>query len=66
MNYINWEQLYSKYKGQWIALEDDEETLIASGKTMKEALEKARQQGHANPIITYMPPELVSFAGYEV
>ncbi len=66
MKAINWKNIREKYKGQWVALEDDETTVIASGQTMKEALEEAREQGHAEPIVAFMPRELVSFAGYEV
>jgi len=66
MKAINWKNMREKYKGQWVALEDDETTVIASGRTMKEAWRKAQEQGHSEPILAFMPRELVSFAGYEV
>ena len=66
MKAINWEKIREKYKGQWVALEDDEVTVIASGRSVKDVLEKARGEGHAEPIVAFMPRELVSFAGYEI
>ncbi len=66
MKAINWENIREKYKGQWVALEDDEQTVIASGRSVKDVLEKAKGRGHEEPIVAFMPRELVSFAGYEV
>ena len=66
MKAINWENIREKYKGQWVALEDDEVTVIASGRSVKDVLEKAREEGYTEPIVAFMPRELVSFAGYEI
>ena len=66
MKAINWENIREKYKGQWVALEDDEVTVVASGRSVREVLEKAKEEGHAEPIVAFMPRELVSFAGYEI
>ena len=66
MKAINWEKIREKYKGQWVALEDDEETVIASGRSVQDVLEKARGMGYTEPIVAFMPWELVSFAGYEI
>lgn len=63
MNSLNWSSLYEKYKGLWVALEQDEETVIAAGATAKEALEKAKQKGTENPILARMPEELIAFIG---
>jgi predicted RNase H-like HicB family nuclease len=40
----DWTKIYTKYKGLWVALAADEETVISSGKTAKEALEKAQRK----------------------
>ena len=66
MKAINWEKIREKYKGQWVALEDDEETVITSGQSVQDVLEKAKGRGHVEPIVVFMPRELVSFAGYEI
>jgi hypothetical protein len=60
---IDWTKIYKKYKGLWVALKDDEKTVIASGKTVKETLEKARKKGFDKPILTHMPEELVTYVG---
>ena len=48
----------------FLALEDDEETVIAAGKTAKEAWEKARAKGYERPILTHMPAKLVPYVGF--
>lgn len=60
---IDWTKIYTRYKGRWVALQDDEETVIGSGKTAKEALEQARMKGYATPILTRMPEKLVTYVG---
>jgi Family of unknown function (DUF5678) len=39
----DWSKIYQKYKGLWVALKDDEETVVGSGATLKEAIEKAKK-----------------------
>ena len=63
---IDWSKIYKKYKGLWVALKDDEVTVISSGKTLKEAADKAKQKGYAQPIMTRMPDELMTFIGNEI
>jgi predicted RNase H-like HicB family nuclease len=41
---IDWSKIYKKYKGLWVALKNDEKTVVASGKTAKEALNTAREK----------------------
>lgn len=61
---INWTKIYKKYRGLWVALEDDERTVIASGKTAKEAWTKAQDKGFKKPILTRMPEKLVTYVGF--
>jgi hypothetical protein len=63
MRAINWTNIYKKYRGLWVALKQDEKTVISSGKTLKEALESARGKGYENPIMTRMPQNLSAFVG---
>lgn len=49
-----------------MALKDDELTVVASGKTAKEAWEKAQQKGYKKPILTRMPEKLVTYVGFSV
>jgi hypothetical protein len=66
---IDWTKLYEKYKGFWVALSDaDNETMVGSGETAKEALDQAHRNGFSNAAITFVPKEMITFAGtvYEV
>ena len=60
---IDWSKLFKKYRGFWIALKDDEKSVVASGKTAKEAWEKARKKGYTKPILTQMPEKLITYIG---
>lgn len=61
---IDWTKIYKKYKGLWVALKDDEKTVVGSGKTAKKALEDAQKKGFKNPILTHMPERLVTYVGF--
>ncbi|MDA2921648.1 DUF5678 domain-containing protein [Patescibacteria group bacterium AH-259-L07] len=61
---IDWTKIYKKYKGLWVALEDDEKTVVSSGKTAKEAWEKAQKKGYKMPILTKMPERLIPYVGF--
>ena len=60
---INWTKLFNKHKGKWVALKDDEVTVVGSGKTIKMALAAARKKGHENPILFRVPTKLVLRVG---
>ena len=60
---IDWTKIYKTYKGLWVALENDETTVVASGKTAKEAWNKAQDKGYLKPILTRMPDELTTYIG---
>ncbi|HEX3151419.1 MAG TPA: DUF5678 domain-containing protein [Gemmataceae bacterium] len=60
---IEWSAIYRRFKGRWVALKDDEKTVIASGKTAREAMEMAKQKGHRLPIIARMPDRLSPYIG---
>lgn len=63
---INWTNIYKKYKGLWVALKEDEKTVIASGTTAKIAWNKAQKKGFEKPILARMPSKLVSYVGFGV
>ncbi len=60
---IDWTNIYKKYKGLWIALKDDEKTVLASGKTAQSVWDKARRLGYDKPILTRFPSKLTSYVG---
>lgn len=60
---IDWSKIYKQYHGLWVALKSDEHTVVASGKTAKEAWDLAHEKGYEKPILTRMPDELVTYVG---
>jgi len=60
---IDWTKIYRKYKGLWVALLDDEKTVVGSGKTLGEALKKAAKKGYKNPIVMRVPTEIIPYVG---
>jgi hypothetical protein len=63
MSAKDWTEIQKKFKGQWVALAEDEETVLASGTTAREAWDSARAKGHTKPILTRMPEKLVTYVG---
>jgi len=59
----DWTNIYKKYKGLWVALADDEETVLGVGKTVKEALLQARKKSGKTPFLTRMPETLSAYVG---
>ena len=62
MKAIDWTHL-TKYKGLWVGLKDDEVTVVASGKTLDEVLDKAQKNGYPNPILYKVPLKEMYFVG---
>ena len=60
---IDWTNIQKKFKGLWVALAGNEKTVLASGKTAKEAWSKAQGKGHKKPILSYMPKKLTTYVG---
>ena len=60
---LDWTKIYEKYKGLWVALLDDEVTVVASGRTAKEAWEKAQEKGYKKPIMFRVPTEIILHIG---
>ena len=63
MKAIDWSHLYKDYKGRWVALADDEVTVISSGMSLEEAAKKAEEKGFKNPIFYSVPKKLTYFVG---
>lgn len=61
---VDWSKIYQQYKGLWVALKEDEETVVGSGQTAREAMEQAKESGYPRPILTRMPEELVTYVGF--
>ena len=59
----DWTQLSKKYQGQWVALAADEETVLGYGKTVQEAVAKAKEKSSATPFLTRMPEKMFAYVG---
>ena len=59
----DWTKIQKKYKGLWVALADDEQTVLGSGKTLRAAIGEASDHGHKNPIMTRMPTAVLPYVG---
>ncbi len=59
---INWTHLMEKYRGKWVALADDETTVLAAAATAKEA-HRAGLQHSPSPILYHVPETFDLFAG---
>ena len=55
--------IVKKYKGMWVAFKDDRKTVVASGKTAKTVLERAKKLGYKTPILARMPNRVISYIG---
>jgi hypothetical protein len=61
---IDWTKKYDKYKGQWVALKNDEKTVIANGASVEEVMCEAKQKGFQNPILFRVPTKVMPYVGY--
>ncbi len=60
---IDWSQIYKTYKGLWVALDQDETTVISSAKDAKTAYQKAREKGIEIPILLNVPEKNLPYVG---
>lgn len=59
----DWTKIYKNYQGLWVALKDDEITVIASGKSLEETAGKAEKKGFKDPIFMQVPQKTTYFIG---
>ena len=59
----DWTKIYKKYKGLWVALADDEMTVLGAGKTVKEAVLKAKEKSDKTPYLFHVPKKNMLFVG---
>lgn len=61
---IDLTNVVKKYKGLWVGLKkDDGKTVVASGATVKEVMEKAQRKGYQHPILFKVPRQVMPFVG---
>lgn len=59
----DWTKLAKAYKGLWVALAENETTVLGTGKTVKAALLAAKKKNDKMPFLTYVPEKIVSYVG---
>ena len=60
MKTINMTKIWQKYKGLWVAMKhNNSRTVVGSGKTLKEAIDEAHNNGYKRPIMSFMHPDLL-------
>lgn len=59
----DWTHLHPQYAGKWVAFAPDEETVIASAKTLRTLMELAEESGFPHPLTFKVPKEIVPYVG---
>lgn len=59
----DWTKLIKAYKGLWVALAEDETTVLGAGKTVNAALLAAKKKSPKMPFLTRVPEKIVSYVG---
>ncbi|OGC87871.1 hypothetical protein A3D70_00025 [Candidatus Adlerbacteria bacterium RIFCSPHIGHO2_02_FULL_54_18] len=59
----SWATLYKTHKGLWVALLDDNKTVVGKGKTIAEAKKSAEKKGHKEVFLLRVPEKSFSFVG---
>jgi hypothetical protein len=59
----DWTKLFNAYKGLWVALAEDETTVLGVGKTVRVALDAAKKKSNEMPFLTRVPEKMVSYVG---
>ena len=60
---IDWSKNFKKYKGLWVAMKNDQVTVVASDKTVIGVLEAARKKGLSDPILFKVPTQIIPQIG---
>lgn len=60
---VNLSSLLSRYKKGWVALSPDHKRVIASGDSLRDALQKAKAKGTKNPSLLKIAPWNKLFVG---
>ena len=59
----DWTKLIKAYKGLWVALAEDETTVLGAGKTVRAALLVAKKKSEKMPFLTRVPEKIVPYVG---
>ena len=60
---IDWTPIFKKYKGKWVALKNDEKSVIAVGNSAQKAINEAVDKGYKRPILLKVPTTAIPYIG---
>ena len=60
---INFTQIYKKYKGLWIALDEKLKKVISYDKNIEKAYKKALERGYKKPTLFKVPQNNLPYFG---
>lgn len=63
MKPIDWTNICKTYKGLWVGLKEDKKTVIASGRTVREVMSKAKKDGYLKPLLFRVPIRILPYIG---
>lgn len=61
---IDLTKIYNKYKGLWVALDNNLKSVISADKDATKAYRKAMQQGYKKPTMFKVPLKNVPYFGF--
>ena len=66
MAVVDFTKIYLKYPGLWVALKQDEKTVVASSKSAKKAYNEAISKGEKRPVLLKVPSQSTYYVGGDV
>jgi len=64
--YVDLTNIYKKYKGLWVALNDEWNKVLGADKDIKKAQQQAIKRGYRNPIMFKVPKKNMAYFGTSV
>ncbi|MEK7073108.1 MAG: DUF5678 domain-containing protein [Patescibacteria group bacterium] len=60
---IDWTPIMHNYRGKWVAIADDEVTVLCSADTAMDVIRLAHEKGIEHPMLFKVPVKDVTFVG---
>jgi hypothetical protein len=60
---LDWAEIYKKYKGLWVVLDEKGRKVVAFDRNAKKAFEKAQKKGVKIPLLFKVPSKIISYIG---
>lgn len=60
---VDFTKIFKKYRGLWVALKQDEQTVVTASKSAKKAYQEALNKGEKRPIMLKVPTQSTYYVG---